>query len=259
MARRAVRKRRHHAVQGAGERTAPAAAPPSAAVWRTPAFWLGGLVVGVVAAAIVATGFLVLGRDDEIEAVPAAATPAADGDIKSAEELEAEFNARDRDQIEELTSEARTVAATLQPVMSGLEDALPREGGPAEQVAEEQIQEWVDITRDAAAPYAESISGGTGFNVARNTIRSALDSLIGALETYRLSGAAGADRAALHRQAAAQRDNAVRTWSAAGVQLDAINIDAGFGHQHIEQLAGPAAGGQAPDSLPEGTDAHAPE
>jgi hypothetical protein len=52
-----------------------------------------------------------------------------------------------------------------------------------------------------------------------------------------------------------QRDIAVRTWSAATIQIDAINIDAGFGHQHGPQLAGAATGALPPDTLPEGTDA----
>jgi len=227
-------------------------------MWRTSAFWLGGLVVGLAVAAIAVAAIVVLGGDDETPATPAA-TPAADDGIKSAEELEQEFAERDRKQIEELTSEARTVAETLQPVMDGLEEALPRSGGPADQVAAGKVQQWLDKVRDAAAPYQESISGGTGFNIARNTIRAALDGLVNTLETYQLASGAGVDRAAVHQQAAAQRDNAIRTWSAAGVQIDAINIDAGFGHQHIEQLGGAEAGGLAPDTLPEGTDATHPE
>jgi hypothetical protein len=210
-------------------------------MWRARAFWIGGLVVGLAVAAIALAAVLVVGGDDP------------------AEELEQEFDERDRRQIEELTNEARDVAAALRPVMTGLEKALPHRGGQAERVGDTQVQEWLDATRDVAAPYQESVSGGTGYNVARNTIRAALDGLVGALETHRLAGASGVDREALRRLAAAQRDNAVRTWSAAGVQLDAINIEAGFGHQHVEQLAGAAGGGQAPDTLPEGTDARPQE
>jgi len=228
-------------------------------MWRTSAFWLGGLVVGLAVAAIAVAAIVLLGGDDKTPATPAAATPAADGGIKSAEQLEQEFADRDRQQIEELTNEARAIAETLQPVMAGLDKALPRSGGPVEQVAADKVQGWLDTVRDAAAPYQESISGGTGFNIARNTIRAALDGLLNTLETYQLASGAGDDRAAVHQQAAAQRDNAIRTWSAAGVQIDAINIDAGFGHQHIEQLGGAEAGGVAPDTLPEGTDATLPE
>jgi hypothetical protein len=121
------------------------------------------------------------------------------------------------------------------------------------------VQEWLDTARDAAAPYQESISGGTGHNVARSALRAALDGLATAIATYRLAGEPGADREAILAQASAQRDNAIRTWSAAAIQIDAINVDAGFGHQHVAQLGGAAAGAQPPDTLPEGTDARPPE
>ena len=259
MAKRSVRKQRRDAASAPAGRTPAPAAPASsrpAAAWRTPAFWLGGLVIGLTLVAITVAAFLVTGDDATPAPAPATEAAAGEGDIKSAEQLEQEFAARDREQIEALTGEARTVAQGLQPVMRGLEAALPYDGGAGEPATDAEVQSWLDATRDIAAPYQESVSGDTGYNVARSTIRASLDGLVSALEVYRLARGSG-DPDALREQAAAQRDNAVRTWSAAGVQLDALNIAAGFGHQHVEQLAGAAAGGQAPDTLPEGTDAHA--
>jgi hypothetical protein len=249
MAKRTVRKQRREGVAA----PAPAPAPAAAPAWRSRTVWLGGLVVGAVVAALVAGGFLLLGGDDASSVAP----PAADDGVPTAAEIQSEFDERDKQQIEELTNAAREVARSLSPAMGGLAEAMPYEGGEGEPAAAADVQDWLDSARDAAAPYQESISGSTGHNVARNTVRSALDGLVAAIGTYRLSlAASGADAEPLRALAAEQRDNAVRTWSAAGVQLDAINVDAGFGHQHVAQLAGPESGAQPPDSLPEGTDAH---
>ena len=62
-------------------------------------------------------------------------------------------------------------------------------------------------------------------------------------------------RAALLERARSQRDLAARTWSTAATQLDAINIDAGFGHQHVTFPSSGGADAIPPDTLPEGTDA----
>src|SRR5215207_5515626 len=137
MAKRSDRRQRRAAAappRGGAAAPRPDAVPPGA-MWRTSAFWLGGLVVGLAVAAIAVAAIVLLGGDDKTPATPAAATPAADGGIKSAEQLEQEFADRDRQQIEELTNEARAIAETLQPVMAGLDKALPRSGGPVEQVA----------------------------------------------------------------------------------------------------------------------------
>jgi hypothetical protein len=258
MAKRSVRKQRRETTPPGARRDRPPEPEPSPGpVWRSSAFWIGGLVVGLTVAVFAAAAFVAFsGGDDETPAaVEPAASPAGDDGIKSAEELSAEFSARDKEQIEQLTTEAKDVAERLQPVMTDLEKALPREGAAPDQAGDGQVQEWLDTVRDAAAPYQESISGGTGHNVARMTLTAALDGLVTAIETYQLAGGLGTDRAALLERASAQRDNAIRTWSAAGVQIDAINVDVGFGHQHVAQLGGAEAGGQPPDSLPEGTDA----
>ena len=263
MAKRSVRKqRREGGTTGGAPTRAPEQEPAAAPVWRSSAFWIGGLVVGLAVAAFAAAALVAFsgGSDDETPAATApTASPTGDDAIPSAEELEAQFTAQDREQIEQLTTEAKDVADRLQPVMTDLEEALPRKGAAPAHAADDQVQEWLDTARDAAAPYEESISGGTGHNVARLTLRAALDGLVSAIETYRLAAQPGADREALLERASEQRDNAIRTWSAAGVQIDAINVDAGFGHQHVAQLGGAAAGAQPPDSLPEGTDARPPE
>jgi hypothetical protein len=252
VAKRSVKKARTRDPQRGTQ--APRSDARGESLARSRGFWLGALATAAVLVPLAVVAVLVFGGDDDEPAAVSAPTEAAEGD---AAELRREFAERDKQQIEELTNAAREVARSLSPAMGGLAEAMPYEGGEGEPAAAADVQDWLDSARDAAAPYQESISGSTGHNVARNTVRSALDGLVAAIGTYRLSlAASGADAEPLRALAAEQRDNAVRTWSAAGVQLDAINVDAGFGHQHVAQLAGPESGAQPPDSLPEGTDAH---
>jgi hypothetical protein len=70
--------------------------------------------------------------------------------------------------------------------------------------------------------------------------------------TYRLALEDPANRAALLARVRGQRDVAMRAWETGTVQLDAINIAVGHGHQHVPALG---AGGVPPDDLPEGTGA----
>jgi hypothetical protein len=72
------------------------------------------------------------------------------------------------------------------------------------------------------------------------------------VETYRLALADPASRAALFERVRGQRDVAMRAWETGTVQLDAINIATGYGHQHVAALG---AGGLPPDDLPEGSGA----
>ena len=170
----------------------------------------------------------------------AAATPApaANDGTQSAEELQAEFDEGDRRQIEDLTTQAKSIAEQLHVSRAGSrrrsrDAATCRSRSPTTRCR----SGWTPRgTRPR--PLSESISGGTGHNVgAARCARPSTGGLATAIATYRLAGEPGADREAIPAQAKAQRDNAIRTWSAASIQIDAINVDAGFGHQHVARLA----------------------
>ena len=193
---------------------------------------------------------LVLGSRDGDPAADATATPV----VSDPEELERQFAARDKQQIEELTSRARSMVDGFAPVVAGLGKTLPpaTEGvGPLASAAE--VDDWLRRVREADEYFAETVSGETATNVARNAFANAVDVLLEAVETYKLALDQPATRATLLERARAQRDLAARTWSTAAIQLDVINIEAGFGHQHVvfPRSAGEAAA--PPDSLPEGT------
>jgi hypothetical protein len=49
-----------------------------------------------------------------------------------------------------------------------------------------------------------------------------------------------------------QRDLAVTSWSVAATQLDQINVDAGYGHQHVFLRSEPGGEAFTPDDAPEG-------
>jgi hypothetical protein len=68
----------------------------------------------------------------------------------------------------------------------------------------------------------------------------------------------GASRPLLER-ARAKSNLAVRTWSVAATQLDAVNIATGFRHQHAYLASSEQGGGFGADPAPEGSGADEPE
>ena len=147
MAKRSVRKQRREGPAPAGAQPQPA--PASSPAWRSPTFWLGGLVVGLAVAAVAVAAFVLSGSEDDETPAAASATATPGSEIESAEELQAGFDQRDREQIEALTKQADDVAATLQPVMGGLEKALPYDGAPGGQASDDQVREAADTARNA--------------------------------------------------------------------------------------------------------------
>lgn len=259
MAKRSVRRDRRAGAAGGGPplREQAGMSPP-VRPWRTFTFWLGGAVVGVVVAILVAGAFALIGGGDDESPAAAEKAPATPETIdiegKTAEELAADFEQRDREQVKDLTATARRIVDAVAPVMSEYGDALPDQGG-AQPAGAERVEQWLATVREQVKPFEESVSGETATNVARATVRSALDSLTGSLETYRLAAELDADRDAIYARARAQRELAIRTWSAAITQVDYVNVTIGFGHQHVP----PIGGGAPPDDLPEGTDARPAE
>lgn len=248
VAKRSVRKARRQAAQ----------APPADAHDPSPrrGFWLGALASAALLVPLAVVAVLVVGGGDEN---PAAATPSEslEGD---AEQLRQQFAERDKQQIQELTEQARSMADDFSPVVVGLGKTLPPDSGRTGPLASAAaVDEWLAAVREADEYFAESVSGETATNVARNGLGNAVDVLLEAVETYKLALEQPAVRDALLERVREQRDLAARTWSTAAIQVDVINIDAGYGHQHVMF---PSSAGQAavpPDELPEGTDAESPE
>ena len=71
-------------------------------------------------------------------------------------------------------------------------------------------------------------------------------------ETYRLAVERPTVRRELLETVRALRDDAIRAWETASIQVDVINVAVGYGHQHPPL---PGGNGSPPDQLPEGTDA----
>jgi hypothetical protein len=244
VAKRSVRKARAREAQRAAE-------PPRSEP-RPRGFWLGALVTAAVLVPLAVVAVLVLGGGDE----PAASAPQAEGE---AEELRRQFAERDKQQIEDLTARTRSMVDDFTPVVEGLGRTLPPESeriGPLARAA--RVQDWLSLVREADDYFADTVSGETATNVARNGFANAVDVLLEAVETYKLAVEQPSVRAALLERAREQRDLAARTWSNAATQLDVINIDAGYGHQHVTFPSSAGEAATAPDTLPEGTDAETP-
>lgn len=152
--------------------------------------------------------------------------------------------ARDKEQVKSLTELARDTRDDLAPVLAG----LTGETGTATAA---DVATWRQTVDAAARSFDNPPSGSTATNVARGSLTTAVDQLAVAVSAYEQSLTGGAG---LRELAKRQRDLAVMTWSVGATQLDQINIDAGYGHQHV-YLEGSGPDGQAftPDSAPEGS------
>ncbi|GIH10768.1 hypothetical protein Rhe02_88350 [Rhizocola hellebori] len=152
---------------------------------------------------------------------------------------------RDAQQIVELTATARVTQGLVTPIVTGLAaTAAP---------STESLAAWKQVMLQETQRYAETVSGGTATNVARGALRSAVNALANALETYTLARTLpAAQQAPLLELAAKQRMLAVTTWSVAATQLDQLNVDAGHGHQHVYLNTSPDGGAMTPDGSPEG-------
>jgi hypothetical protein len=171
-------------------------------------------------------------------------------------ELEAAELARNVEQVGELTELARSARDALLPVVEGMNEALPMDGSPGAMEAE-SVASWKATVDAVAEGLAEPPSGATGHNVARGGLRTAVELFSSAVAASELAlGADNDRRAELEALAADLRLQGLRAWSVAATQLDAINIDAGYGHTHIYLPADPESGAMVPDSFPEGSESH---
>jgi hypothetical protein len=252
VAKRSVKKTRQQ--QGA----APAE-PVRDAGEKAPSlrgFWLGVIVAAIVLVPVGAIA-VVIASGDEAQDPAAAEQAAVRNEIESeAETLRRQTQVRDKQQVKELTDRMRATVDDLGPVLGGLARTLPpgeEKIGPLAQPG--QVRQWRATVRKADEFFAETVSGETGTNVARGGFASSLDALIEATGTYALALERADLRERLLERARNQRDLAVRTWSVAATQLDAINIATGYGHQHV-YLGGPQVGGAfGADPAPEGSGA----
>jgi hypothetical protein len=260
VAKRSDRRARRQASAAGGTAPAPRASEPEAAVYRTRQFWLGALAAACLLVPVAIAAAALAGSGDDSpsasERAAAAATPESEQEAarREAERLQKVTQTRDEEQVEELTDRTRAFADDLGPVVDGIARTLPpgsdAKVGPL--ASPPEVRDWVRKTRAARRYFADSVSGETGTNVARGAFSSAVSGVFEMVETYRLALEDPSARAALLERVRGQRDVALRAWETGTVQLDAINIATGHGHQHVAALG---AGGLPPDDLPEGSGA----
>ena len=258
MAKRSDRRARRQGAAAGGAASpprTPESAPPPAA-YRTRQFWLGVLAAACLLVPVaVAAAAIVGGGDDDGAAASAKAPESPEEAVqREVERLQKATQTRDKDQVKDLTDRARGLAADLTPVVDGVARTLPPDSetkvGPLASAA--AVGDWMRRTRAARRYFRDSVSGETGTNVARGALAAAVNSVGELVATYRLALDDRSNRAALLERVRGQRDVAMRAWDTGTVQLDAINIAVGYGHQHVPALG---AGGLPPDDLPEGTGA----
>jgi hypothetical protein len=178
---------------------------------------LAATIAGLVIAALVAglVGYFV-GRPD--------ATTRAIDDIKAQEAK------RDVDQIRDLTAVARRSQEALTTLLNAFDTAVDG----TKPVDAATVASWQQTVKGLVAAHADSPSGTTATNVARGGFRGAVADFQVAVDIYAQAVAAPAEnRVALSQIAGRARTAAATAWSVAAAQLDQINVDAGFGHQHV--------------------------
>jgi hypothetical protein len=248
MAKRSTRREREQ-----GRQPAP---PPPPTGPGSRQFWVGALVAAclLVPLGIVAVVLAAGGGSESPTPVTADGSPTpAPTEQSEQERLQEATQTRDKNQVSDLTALMRSYAEELEPVVAGVDKTLP----PAEEdeigplASRGEVAGWVRTSRKAAAFFDETVSGDTGANVARGALATAVRGLARVAETYQLALQRPAVRRELLESARAQRDDAIEAWRTAGIQIDAINIAVGLGHQHPPT---PGTGsGAPPDDLPEGT------
>ena len=159
---------------------------------------------------------------------------------------------RDVKQVAELTDLARGSRDRLTPVLTAMAAIAPvgTTAPPGPPPTADIVQGWREVVSAEVARYANPPSAGTGVNIARNGLRVAVQQLAAAVDAF---AAAASGNGALVTLAGEQRTLALRTWSVAAIQLDVINIDAGYGHAHVVLPSGADSGVIAPDDSPEGS------
>jgi hypothetical protein len=163
---------------------------------------------------------------------------------------------RDKEQVKDLTDRMRGTVDALGPVLSGINRTLPPGTEKVRALARPgAVAKWRRAVARENRYFAETVSGETGTNVARGGFSASLDTLANAVDTYALALDQPGARARLLESVRRQRDLAIRTWSVAATQLDAINIATGYGHQHVYLGGAEEAGGFGADPAPEGSGA----
>ncbi|MFC4533495.1 hypothetical protein [Sphaerisporangium dianthi] len=174
---------------------------------------------------------------------------------RMADQIRAEAALRDKTQVKDLTTLARTTRDRLAPVLEGLSLAMPggdAAAGPAA-VTSADVGKWREAVTAAVASFADPPSGETATNVARSTLASAVRQLATTVDAYAAARDLGGPSAATAlERAARQRADALFTWSVGATALDAVNVDVGYGHQHVFLQTSPGDGALTPDDEPEG-------
>jgi hypothetical protein len=248
MAKRSTRRQRERA-----SRPAPSSEPGAPASKRQ--FWIGVLVAAVVLIPLAVVGIVIASGDSDEQPLETASeqvepTPTVD-ERSEAERLAEESQTYDQGQVQALTDLAREYSDELDPVVTGLDRTFPigepKKLGPIAHPSD--VNKWHRTARKVEKAFEDTVSGETGTNVARGALASAVRMVARSVESYRMALRNPELRDELLAMSRKQRDDAIRAWETANVQIDVINIAVGFGHQHP---AIPGAAGGRPDADAEG-------
>lgn len=220
----------------------------------TPRWVILLIPIGVLAVFAILVGLSIAGPGDSGTGENPASGEQNREMEQEADRLRAEFAERDRRQIEDLTTTARRTSETLAPALKEMSRYLPAGEAPAARIADpETVKGWKKAVNTADEEFGDPPSGETATNVARGSLDAAVDTLDSAVRTYETAAGLPPDeRRPVLDRASESRDLAVRMWSVGATQLDAVNVEAGNGHQHVYLPAEGVGGAFTADPEPEG-------
>ncbi|GAB3893035.1 hypothetical protein GCM10027612_41900 [Microbispora bryophytorum subsp. camponoti] len=130
--------------------------------------------------------------------------------------------------------------------------ARRRHRGPAVVTASD-VETWRKAATAAVEGFADPPSGETATNVARSSLASAVRQIATTVDTYAAArDLTGVARTTAMGLAVRQRTDAFFTWSVGATALDAVNVDAGYGHQHVFLPTSSGEGSSPPTPNPRG-------
>ncbi|MFD0509521.1 hypothetical protein ACFQ0Q_00600 [Streptomyces aureus] len=178
-------------------------------------------------------------------------TASADPTRQLADRIRAQEAARNAKQVKTLTTR-RDLATRLMPVLGQMETAMPHEGRAPRAAGAAEAGRWKAVTSAAVAalPTRRPGTPATTWPVPTSPRPSARWTAPWT-PTGWPSGHPSLKKR-LVAAAASQRDQGIDVWSIGATELDAVDVDAGLGHQHVFLQVAPDGQSLTPDDEPEG-------
>lgn len=192
--------------------------------WRrgVPA-WV--VVVGLVVLAVAVLVAWLVGRPSAVE--------------RRTAELREQFDASDVERAGALVDTVRAVTPEVQGLLDELHGALPPEDGTSDEPVGElatsgDVVTWRETVTGVRERLAATDPASTQINVARAGLLAATDQLVATVDLYEAAlDPSTTETTSMLSHVGAARRSALGMWDVAAIQVDAVAVEYGLGHQHV--------------------------